>query len=220
MVQKMVRKLLLGCGIVASLLYVATTVVAPMLWDGYSSTSQTISELFAIGAPSTSLVVPLFLTYSVLMIAFGVGVWLSAGQNRALRFVGGFLIGKEVLGFMGTLFAPIHLRGVETTLTDTLHVIITGVGVLLILLAIGFGAIAFGKRFRLYSITTLLILLVFGTLAGLDGPRMAANLPTPWLGIWERINIFGYMLWVVVLAIDLLGTPVPRPQPSLKGSSG
>jgi len=50
--------------------------VAPMLSDGYSSTSQTISELFAIDAPSTSLVVPLFLTYSLLMIAFGVGVWL------------------------------------------------------------------------------------------------------------------------------------------------
>jgi len=72
----MVQKLLLGCGIVASLLYVATTMVAPMLSDGYSSTSQTISELFAIDAPSTSLVVPLFLTYSLLMIAFGVGVWL------------------------------------------------------------------------------------------------------------------------------------------------
>lgn len=121
---------------------------------------------------------------------------------------------------MGTLFAPIHLRGVETTLTDSMHAIITGVGVLLILLVIGFGAAALGKRFRLYSIATLLVLLVFGTLAGLDAPRMAANLPTPWLGVWERINIFGYMLWVVVQAIALLGTPVQRPQPSLKGSPG
>lgn len=154
------------------------------------------------------------------MITFGVGVWLSAGQNRALRFVGGFLIGKEVLGFMGTLFAPIHLCGVETTLTGSMHTVIRDVGVLLILLAIGFGAAALGKRFRLYSIATLLVLLVFGTLAGLEAPRMVANLPTPWLGVWERINVFGYMLWVVVLAIALLGTPVQRLQPSLKRSSG
>jgi len=214
---KMVRKLLLVCGILSSLLYIATTILGAMQWEGYSSTSQTVSELFAIDAPSTPLVVPLFLTYSILMFAFGLGVWRSAGRNRALVVVAGLLIGKEVLGFVGTLFAPIHLRGVEGTLTDTMHAIITGVGVLLLLLTVGFGATAFGKRFRLYSIGTILIFFVFGTLSGLDGPRLAANLPTPWMGVWERINIFSYMLWVVVLAIGLLHTPVERPQDVLGG---
>jgi len=213
----MIKKVLLVCGIVASLLYIATTIVAAMLWEGYSSTSQTVSELFAIDAPSRSLVIPLFLTYGILMFAFGLGVWRSAGRNRALVVVAGLLIGKEVLGFVGTLFAPIHLRGVEGTLTDTMHAIITGVGVLLLLLTVGFGATAFGKRFRLYSIGTILIFFVFGTLSGLDGPRLAANLPTPWMGVWERINIFSYMLWVVVLAIGLLRTPVERPQDVLGG---
>ncbi|WP_052290212.1 DUF998 domain-containing protein [Scytonema millei] len=105
-----------------------------------------------------------------------------------------------------------HLRGVEGTLTDTMHAILTGVGVLFMLLAIGFAATAFGKRFRFYSIATILILLVFGIVAGLDGSRLAANLPTPWMGVWERINIFSYMLWVVVLAIMVLriqGTVAP-----------
>ena len=133
------------------------------------------------------------------------GVWGSAGRKRALRVVAGLLIGKEVLGFVATLFAPIHLRGVEGTLTDTMHAIVTGVGVLLLMFpAIGFGATAFGRRFRLYSIGTMIIFIVFGTLAGLDGPRLAANLPTPWMGVWERINIFGYMLWIIVLAVILL----------------
>ena len=63
----------------------------------------------------------------------------------------------------------------------------------------------------------ILIFFVFGTLSGLDGPRLAANLPTPWMGVWERINIFSYMLWVVVLAIGLLRTPVERPQDVLGG---
>ncbi len=211
----MIRKLLLVCGIVASLLYIATTIVPAMLWEGYSYTSQTVSELFAIGAPSRSLVIPLFLAYSVLMIAFGLGVWESAGQKRALRVIGGLLIGREALGIVGTLFAPIHLRGVEATLTDTVHAIITGVGVLIYLLAIGFGAAALGKRFRLYSIATILVLGVFGTLAGLDGPRLAANLPTPWLGVWERINIYATMLWIMVLAIALLRAPMEQPQASL-----
>ena len=37
----MVRKVLLACGILSSLLYVATVVLAAMRWEGYSSTSQT-----------------------------------------------------------------------------------------------------------------------------------------------------------------------------------
>ena len=200
----MVRKILLGCGIVSSVLYVATVVLAPRRWEGYSSSSQTVSELFAINAPTSGLVVPLFLMYSVLVIAFGMGVWASAGRKLALRVAAVGLIGKEVLGFVVTLFFPIHLRGVKATLTDNMHGILTGVGVLFMLLAIGFGAAAFGKWFRIYSIATFLLLVVGGVLTGLDQPKLEPNLPTPWMGVWERINIYAYMLWVVVLAIALL----------------
>ena len=116
------------------------------------------------------------------MIAFGLGVWGSAGRKRALRFVGGLLVAYGVVGLAGPFF-PIHLREAlaagEGTLTDTMHGIITMVLVLFMMLAIGFGAAAFGKRFRLYSIATILMLVVGGVLAGLDQPRLAANLPTP-----------------------------------------
>ena len=167
----MTRKVLLVCGILSSLLYVATLVFAPLLWKGYSSTSQTVSELFAIGAPSRPLVVPLFLAYGGLVIAFGSGVWGSAGRKRALRVVGGLLVAYGVVGLAGP-FSPIHLREAlaagEGTLTDTVHGIITMVLVLFMLLAIGFGAAAFGRWFRLYSIATILMLVVGGILAGLD----------------------------------------------------
>jgi hypothetical protein len=146
----------------------------------------------------------------VLAIAFGLGVWGSAGEKRALRVVAVGLIGKEVLGSVATLFAPIHLREAlaagEGSLTDTWHGILTFGGALCYLLAMGFGATAFGKRFRLYSVATMLILVVFGVLTGLDQPRLEANLPTPWMGLWERIDIFATMLWIAVLAIALLRT--------------
>jgi hypothetical protein len=199
----MTRKASLICGIVSSLLYVATDVLGAARWDGYSYTSQSISELMAIGAPSRPLVVPLLLTYDILVIAFALGVWGAAGRKRSLRVVAGLLVGYGIVGLAGP-FAPMHQRGMEATLTDTLHIMITMVLVLFILLAIGFGANAFGKRFRLYSIGTLLVLIGFGALTGLDGPRLAANLPTPWMGVYERINVFGFMLWVAALAVGLL----------------
>jgi hypothetical protein len=199
----MVRKVLLICGILASLLYVASDIVSAMSWEGYSYTHQTVSELRAIGAPTRPLLVPILLAYALLEIAFGLGVWGAAGQKRALRIAGVLLIGLGVIDLVAP-FSPMHLRGTESTLTDTMHVILTVVTVLLILLIIGFGAVADGKRFRLYSIATILILLVCGAWAFLDAPRIAANLPTPWVGVRERINIYGYMLWMAVLAIVLL----------------
>lgn len=198
----MTQKALLVCGVLSSLVYLSFDLGA-LRWHGYSIVSQTISELAAIGAPSRSLVVPLGIAYDVLLIAFGVGVWQLAGRKRELRFVGSLLVAIGVTGFLAPFFA-MHVRGAEKTLTDTMHVILASVQALLILLAVGFGAAAFGTRFRWYSIATIVILLLFGALAGSEGPRIAANLPTPRAGVFERMNIGAYLLWVVVLAITLL----------------
>lgn len=203
----MVRKVLLACGILSSLLYAGTDLLGAMRYEGYSYTSQTISELAAIGAPTRPLVVPYFLAYGALMIAFGAGVWRSAGQKRALNIVAGLLVGFGVVCLAGP-FTPMHQRVVlaagGVTLTDTLHKLGAMVDGIFILLIIGFGATAFGKRFRLYSIGTLLTVLLFGALAGMDAPRVEANLPTPWTGVTERVSVYGSMLWFAVLALTLL----------------
>jgi hypothetical protein len=197
------RKVLLICGILSSLLYIGMNVFVALQWEGYSSASQTVSELSAIGAPTRPLWVSLGIAYTLLVTAFGWGVWRSARRNRPLRVVGGLMVTYGIIGLAWPL-APIHLRGAESTLTDTMHIAFAMVTVLLMLLAMGFGAAAFGKRFRLYSLATMALLVVFGALTGLDGPRIAANLPTPWVGVWERINIGVFLLWVIVLAIALL----------------
>jgi hypothetical protein len=78
---------------------------------------------------------------------------------------------------------------------------------LLMLLVIGSGAAAFGRRFRLYSCATVAVFVVFGALTMPDAARIAANLPTPWVGVWERINIGASLLWLVVFAAALLRRP-------------
>jgi Protein of unknown function (DUF998) len=113
------------------------------------------------------------------------------------------LIGIEAVGLVMTLFFPMHQRWAAETLSDAPHLTLTGVITLFILLAIGFAATALGRRFRLYSFGTLLILLVFGALSAFDGARLAAQQPTPWLGVMERLTIYVYLLWVLVLAIVL-----------------
>src|ERR1051325_11356386 len=115
----MFRKVLLLCGVLSSLLYAAMNVFVAMQWDEYSSVSQTVSELSAIGAPTRSLWVPLGLVYTLLVTAFGWGVWESARTNRPLRIVGAVLMAH---GIFGLGWPPMHQRAVLAagggTLTD------------------------------------------------------------------------------------------------------
>lgn len=198
------RPVALASGIAASVLYIAMNVFIPMQWEGYSSASQAVSELSAIGAPTRALWVPLGFVYTVLMIVFGLGVRIAAPGNRRLRVTGGLIIAG---GVTGLLWPPMQPRGSEFALTDALHIAFTIVAVVLMFLEIGFGAAALGWQFRIYSVATLVIFVVCGALTFAGAPQLAANQPTPWLGVWERINIAAYMLWIIVLAGSLLRAP-------------
>ena len=50
----------------------------------------------------------------------------------------------------------------------------------------------------------MIVLVIFGIMTGLMASDMEANLPTPTMGVWERINIGVYMVWVIVLAMLIL----------------
>ena len=205
------RKALIVCGAASSLLY------ALMIWgiryDGYDPISQVPSELTAIGAPTRALWARLGWIYTVLVTAFGIGVWKAAGGNRTVRIVGGLILAYASLGLLWP-FAAMHQREVLAagggTLSDTLHIVLGAVTVFLMFLAIGFGASAFGKPFRLYSLATIVVLLTFGALTFVEAPRLQANQPTPWIGLWERINISVFLLWVGMLGAALWRTGTPQ----------
>ena len=204
--NRVIRKLLLVCGIVSPLVYVVGDITAAWRWEGYSYTDQMISELMAVEAPTRPLLVVLFSAFNVMTFAFGAGLLASASGRRALRVTGGLVLGWSVIGQLALLLAPMHVRGAVDymTTTDAMHIAATCVGVLATLLYMGFGAAALGRRFRLYSIATVLVLLLFGAMAGLAGPGVAANLPTPWMGLLERINVYATMLWLLILAVAVL----------------
>lgn len=200
---KMLRFLLV-CGILSSLVYVGTDILAGMLWEGYSFVSQSVSELSAVGAPTRTLVVPLYLAYDVLLIAFALGVWVLAGRNRAQRVTALMVIGNAVIALVVVIFFPIHLGEAMSTFPNTMNVILMGVSVLCYLLAMGFGAAAYKNWFRFYSIGTLLTYLVLAVFRLLTASQIPAGESVSLVGIQERTMIYGYLLWVLVLAIVLL----------------
>src|SRR5436190_2645466 len=201
----MLRKSLLACGILSMLWYAAINIMVPMRYPGYNIASQTVSELSAIDAPTRTFWFVLCIFYSLFFIAFGLGTWLSAYGNRKLRFAAAVILFDAVLGFF---WPPMHQRQIIAagggTLTDTLHLVWAFVHLVLMLLMIGFGAAVSGKGFRIFSIVIVLIFVVFGLLTAKESPGIEANLPTPHLGTWERLNIGAYMTWVIVFAIMLM----------------
>lgn len=213
------KKVLLICGNLASIIYVATDILAGTLYAGYSFTSQAVSELFAIGAPTSGLVVPLFTVSSLLLLAFAFGVWKSSSprRSRALRIMALMIIGNAVVSLILWNFFPMHMRGGEMTFTDTMHVILAINP--FVPLTVVLGIVAFRNWFRFYSIGTILILIVPGILAFLYVPEVGGNQPTPWLGLSERISIYGNTVWQLVLALILLGEEIARSATVLKRSS-
>ena len=199
------RRLLLNCGVLAALLYIAMNIFTPFLYKEYNWITQTVSELSAVDAPTRPLWFPLGIVYTLLVAAFGWGVFRSANGKRSLRIVGVLMI---VNGLAGLAWSPMHQREVLAagggTFTDTWHIVMSVITVLLMFFSIGFGAAAFGKGFRIYSIVTILIFIVVGILTFLKAPNLDKNLPTPFIGLWERINIAAFMIWMLVLSIILL----------------
>ncbi|PTT61400.1 DUF998 domain-containing protein [Arthrobacter sp. HMWF013] len=193
------RKGLLAAGALSSLSYVlATDGLAASRWEGYRRTEQMVSELFAVGSPGRDVLVPFTWLYTLLFTAFGVGVWMSARGNRALRIGGGLLIGYGLWNIMGGLY-PLTL-GDDASVP--MHIVATNVQLALMVAAMCFVAVGFHGRMRVYSFVSLAVSAVMGMVA-----FMAAPGPNLVLGIGERISIWAFMIWVAVLAVALWKRP-------------
>ena len=164
--------------------------ISAIRFEGYSLVSQVPSELTAIGAPTRTLWMWLGSAYTVLVAAFGWGVWQSAGVNRAVRIVGGLMLAYGSLGLLSPLpDAPARvLAAGGGTWSGTMHVVLGGETVGLMFLAIGFGAAASGR----VSASTP------SSAAGAHyvrrpdvrrSSRLGPGRAPPWIRLWERITL-------------------------------
>jgi hypothetical protein len=195
---------LLVCGVVSSVLYIGTDLLAAALYPGYSYTAQQVSELSAIGAPTRTLWIVMSVAFTALVVAFGAGVWRSAGSRRSLQVTAILLVVYGVIADLWVVFAPMHKRGTVGLATDASHIVFAAVQVLVIVLFIAFGSGARGLGFRIYSIATIVTMLAAGAIPSTQVQAIAAGQPTPWMGAVERVCVYLPMLWVAVFAAALL----------------
>jgi hypothetical protein len=107
----MLRRILLVCGVVSSVLYVVVDVLGSLRHPGYRYTEQRFSELTAQGSPVRPLMVALsVIPYTLLVAAFGVSVWVSAPQKRAGTITGTMLLGYAAFGMAGGWLTQMNTR--------------------------------------------------------------------------------------------------------------
>jgi MFS family permease len=192
----------LACGIAGAALYPLADVVAAMRYPGFSYRDQAVSELFAIGAPTSAFVVLLFSVSSTLLLLFAVGIWRAAHGRRLVRWMAAMMALNALDALVLWNFFPMHMRGSQPTSTDMMH------GLLAIdpflLAAVVLGAVAFRGSFRVYTVATIVFTSALAMMGFSYVTAVFTNQPTPWMGATERTAQYATNLWYAMLAVLLM----------------
>ncbi|HEX6314286.1 MAG TPA: DUF998 domain-containing protein, partial [Gemmatimonadaceae bacterium] len=111
------RRALLACGILGAALYPAADIIATTHYPGFSYKDQAVSELFAIGAPTSGLLVPLFTLSSTLLLLFSIGIWMSAHGQRRMRLMAAMMTLSMIDALVLWNVFPMHMRASPKTFT-------------------------------------------------------------------------------------------------------
>jgi hypothetical protein len=196
------QRLLLACGVFGPVVLFATDLFAGMARPGYNFVIQSASVLGAPGAPTRPVVVGLDLVADVLVMAFGVGVWISAGNRRTLRVIGGLLVMTVMLQMVALAFFPFHPGESTSGYANTMNVALMAPSIVGWFLAIAVGAVAFQSWFRFFSIALLVALLVEDVLTTAGASLfVSGGHPGSLVGIQERAMAYGFYVWMAVLAL-------------------
>ena len=199
--RERLRRGLLMCAIAGAVIYPLADIFAVTRYPGFSYRDQAVSELFAIGAPTSDLVVPLFSLSSTLLLLFAIGIWMSSKGQRLMRFVAIMMVLNTIDALVLWNVFPMHMRGEPQTFTDLMHGLLA-IDPFLLAAVIGAG-VAIRWPFRAYTFTTLAFTSVLAIVSMSMVSRFLAQQPTPWMGATERASQYGMNLWYAMLAVVL-----------------
>ncbi len=203
------KKLLYYGGIFGPIIFLLNDIIGIIITPGFSPIVNAVSELTQAGSENAIILSSLFLIAAIMLMVFGIGLvaHYKFGQTKLIFFGGIFIILLGLFSALsGTIF-PMDPFGGEATFAGNMHIILTGLNIILLILAIpmigiGLNRVKQWKSFRLYSIVTVLIMVIFGASTSF----LIMN-DIEMLGLFERITIYAYQLWIFILALMLIKHP-------------
>ncbi len=193
-------------GIIGPIVYIFAVFIGVALRNDYSQITNTISELTLANAPNKLLLDVLFSFYNISLLIFGFGAYLDSNidDSKKYKVASIFLALIGLLG-LSMYFFPQDPRGAASTVGGTLHIILAGIISPLTIISIFLMGLSFRKYSELklfvtYSYLSGVIVLVSGGIAAVS---IANN--SIYGGLFERVTIFTFMIWVIILSYLILG---------------
>lgn len=201
------KKLFLASGAASALVYLFAVVLGGLLRRDYSHVSHAISELTGSGAPNRELLNVLFNIYGLLSIVFAIAALnhVKAYASRAADASMILFLVISVFTFLWVFF-PMDERGAEATFKGAVHIAIAAVVspstiICMLLAGLGFKRRKDMKGYAVYSLISSALVLVSGMMAAISPGN---TLLLPYMGLFERVTIGLYLLWMLVTSIRFL----------------
>lgn len=118
-----------ACGIAAPVAFVVSTVLAGVLREGYDPTTQAISELFEVGAPTSTIVVVGFIAFGLLALPFA---WALYHGLPGDPWLAALAVVLDAVGTLAILVFPctVGCPGPAGGSGDLLHTVTAGLAYL------------------------------------------------------------------------------------------
>jgi hypothetical protein len=190
-------------GVLAPLLYAGNVAWGGTLFPGYSHIADAVSSLTETGRPGTREIAFLFGLYNALVVVFGLAGLALTHKDRLWSGCFGLLLATATLGWLMWPF-PMDPVSAPATVPGIIHIILAALLSLATMGAILLSALAWRKRPdgggpAAFSAACLVIVFCSGIPAGFAA---ANNWPT--MGLFERITIGTFLVWMFATASCLL----------------
>jgi uncharacterized protein DUF998 len=212
--QPLAVRFLLAAGLVGPLFFFIVVLVEGATRPGYSAWHHPVSTL-AIG-PQGWVLTTALLVLGVLLMCFAAGLRRVLNPGRGSTW-GPILIAVSGLAFIGeAIFATDPTLGyppgaaATSTLHGSLHLLLSivleipPIVAACIVLARRFAQAPGGRPWVLYSIATIILVVVFEVLGDL---AFLSNDPGSLFGLFQRLEFFTAQGWIALLAWRLLTGP-------------
>lgn len=189
-------------GIVSLLSYTAAVVFSPIAYPGYNRMAQAVSDLSAADAPSLALWNQLSAFYNACEIVCVTVVCIGIqGQKTKLLRAGIYLFAvMEWISAVGYRMFPLSTGGYAGEFQDIMHMVTTGLVVLLSIASLTVIIIAGAKdrRCRSYGVCAAAALGMM--LVGAVGMKIV---PAAYFGVVERFSVFAATGFNAALGLHL-----------------
>ena len=191
-------------GIIGPLIYILAVFIGGAIRHDYSALYNAVSELTMANTPNKLLLDILFGIYNVFLLIFGLGAYLDSSINsKKFNSATIMLVIIGVLGLLVLIFTQ-DPRGGAATLHGTLHILLSGLTAALTIISVLLVGISLKKYsnikgFSWFSYITAALIFISG---GLGAASLANN--GAYGGLFERITIFLFMIWVMSLSYIIL----------------